>query len=198
MKILKKPSVNREARALQKDRSRKVKLAGKNQRAKENACARARKAASSNKPYKPRDPKLQAIAMEAFRATEVAQAASEKADKAHAAAEEGQSRIQQVEDATASGISKVMEVAEEARHQAWKVADAAEEAHQEGRKASSTITILTDKLQKYEGATEIRMKEVRTEAAQALALGKHNQERLNTDDRKRGYITPAHQISRRR
>ena len=70
MKILKKPSVCTDA--ARKRAMRKAKLAVK------NACARARKAARSNKPYKHRDPKLQAIAMETLRATEVAQA-SEKA-----------------------------------------------------------------------------------------------------------------------
>ena len=116
--------------------------------------------------------------------------ASEKADKAHTAAKEAQSRSQQVEDATSLEISNALEAAEQARHQAWKAADAAEEAHHEARKANNTITITTDKLQKNEGATEIRMKKVQTEASQALALAKHNQERLNTNDRKRGYITP--------
>jgi hypothetical protein len=114
----------------------------------ENACVRARKAARSNKPYKPRDPKLQAIAMETLRATEVAQAASKKAAsekyeakrarkaakgvrERHAAAEEAQSRRKQVEDATASGISKVMGVAEQ--------------AHQEGREASNTVRIVNER-----------------------------------------------------
>jgi hypothetical protein len=169
MKILKKPSVNREARALRKDRSRKVKLAGKNQRAKENACARARKAASSNKPYNPRDPKLQALAMETRRATEVAQAASEKADKAHAAAEETQARSVVFEAATASGIGKAMEVAEQ--------------AHQEGRKVK-------DDLHTHELATQFRLKKVEAEASRCYRLLRCNEERLNTDDRKRGYLTP--------
>ena len=158
MKILKKPSVCRDA--LRKQAMRKAKCAGKNQRANENARARARRAARSNKPYKPRDTKLQALAMETRRATEVAQAASEKADKAHSAAEEAQSRSQQVEDATASGISKVMEVAEQ--------------AHQEGREASNTVRIVKDDLHKYEGATQMRLKKVEAEASQALSLAKQH------------------------
>ena len=129
MKILKKPSVCRDA--ARKRAMRKAKLAVKNQKANQNARARARMAARSNKPYKPRDPKLQAIAMEAFRATEVAQAASEKADKAHAAAEETQARSVVFEAATASGIGKAMEVAEQ--------------AHQEGREASNTVRIVNER-----------------------------------------------------
>ena len=158
MKILKKPSVCRDA--VRKRAMRKAKLVVKNQRADKNARVRAKKAATSNKRYKPRDPKLQALAMQTLRATKVAQAASEKADKAHAAAEEAQSRSQQVEDATASGISKVMEVAEQAQ--------------QEGRKASNTVRIVKDDLHKYEGATQIRLKKVEAEASQALALAKQH------------------------
>ena len=180
MKILKKPSVCTDA--ARKRAMRKAKLAVT------NACARARKAARSNKPYKPRDAKVQALAMEARRATEVAQAASEKADKAHAAAEETQARSVVFEAATASGIGKAMEVAEQ--------------AHQEGRKVK-------DDLHKYEGATQIRLKKVEAEASRALALAKQHhactltlkyvgcyrllrcdEERLNTDNRKRGYLTP--------
>ena len=110
---------------------RKAKHAAKNQKAADNARVCAIKAARSNKSYKPRDPQLQAIAMEARRATEVAQAASEKADKAHAAAEETQARSVVFEAATASGIGKAMEVAEQ--------------AHQEGREASNTVRIVNER-----------------------------------------------------
>jgi hypothetical protein len=151
MKILKKPSVCRDA--VRKQAMRKAKLAVKNQKANINARHRAIKAARSNKSYKPRDSQLQAIAMEARRATEVAQAASEKADKAHAAAEETQARSVVFEAATASGIGKAMEVAEQ--------------AHQEGRKVK-------DDLHKYEGATQIRLKKVEAEASRALALAKQH------------------------
>ena len=159
MKILKKPSgtASDESRL---QRSRRDKRQGKIQRANENARARAIKAARSNKPYNPRDPKLQALAMETRRATEVAQAASEKADKAHAAAEETQARSVVFEAATASGIGKAMEVAEQ--------------AHQEGREASNTVRIVKDDLHKYEGATQIRLKKVEAEASQALALAKQH------------------------
>ena len=147
-KILKKPSVSSQARAARKDKSRKAKLAVKNQRAAENARARARRAARSKKPYQPRDVKLQAIAMETLRATEAAQAASEKADKAHAAAEEAQSRCQQVGDATATSIKKSMEVAVQAREE-----------------ASTTARLVTDKLEKAEADATLALRTARMASA---------------------------------
>ena len=55
MKILKKPS-GTASDVSRTQNSRRVKHEGKIHKAKENACARARKAARSKKSYEPRDP----------------------------------------------------------------------------------------------------------------------------------------------
>ena len=158
MKISKKPS----GVAVRIQKCRSAKLEAKNQKAKENARARARRAARSNKPYNPPTARLKEIAAQAYAAEVTAMSGVKKAEGAQK--EAAAARFEAAEAKSEAAGAK--EVGDAARALA---VDAAER-------------ILKVEKEVSEGKEALR---------QTQALARHNEERLNTDDRRRGYFTPA-------
>jgi len=130
---------------------------------KENVQARARKAARNGLPYQTKWPEYGDVAAAAYAAEVKSIKAMERADSAHEAADEAK------EEAADARL-----VAGEARSVARLVA---EEAFQNNY--SKRITSLEEELET--GLETL---------AETAARAKRNEERLNTDDRKRGYLTP--------
>ena len=75
-------------RSMRIQKCRSAKLEAKNQKAKENARGRARRAARSNKPYNPPNARLKEIAAQAYAAEVTATSGVKKAEGAHEAADE--------------------------------------------------------------------------------------------------------------
>ena len=174
MKILKKPAgcqTRRGSYIL-----KKAKLEVKKQNAERNARARARKAARLNKSYTPRTNVvgLQSIAAQAHAAEMIAMASHEAAEGALSEAAEAKS---------VAASSK-------------EVSDAAHSIA-----VGAAQRVLNIQAQLSEGKESLRKtQEQLSEGKEALrkthALAEKNAERLNTDDRRRGYCTPVHKSVR--
>jgi hypothetical protein len=143
MKISKKPSGN----ALRIQKCRSAKLEAKNQKAKENARARARRAARSNKPYNPPTARLKEIAAQAYAAEVTAMSGVKKAEGAHEAADEA-------------------------------------------KKEAANARVMAFRNSKHIASLQNVAKTVMETLIETAARAKRNEERLNTDDRKRAYLTP--------
>ena len=171
MKILKKPA----GCLTSMQTCRKAKLEEKKQRAERNARARARKAARLNKSYTPRtEVGLQSIAAQAHAAEMIAMASHEAAEGA------------------LSGAAEAKSVAASSK----EVSDAAHSIA-----VGAAQRVLNIQAQLSEGKESLRKtQEQLSEGKEALrkthALAEKNAERLNTDDRRRGYCTPVHKSVR--
>jgi hypothetical protein len=172
MKILKKPA----GCQTRMQTCRKAKLEEKKQIAERNARARARKAARLNKSYTPRTNVvgLQSIAAQAHAAEMIARASHEAAEGALSEAAEAKS---------VAASSK-------------EVSDAAHSIA-----VGAAQRVLNIQAQLSEGKESLRKtQEQLSEGKEALrkthALAEKNAERLNTDDRRRGYCTPVHKSVR--
>ena len=155
---------------------RKAKLEVRKQKAEENACVRARKAARLNKSYTPRTNVvgLQSIAAQAHAAEMIAMASHEAAEGA------------------LSGAAEAKSVAASSK----EVSDAAHSIA-----VGAAQRVLNIQAQLSEGKESLRKtQEQLSEGKEALrkthALAEKNAERLNTDDRRRGYCTPVHKSVR--
>ena len=131
------------------------------QKARENVLAQARRAARNGLPYQTRNPKLAGVAAAAYAAEANSRKAMERADSAHERADSAH------------------EAADSARQAADEAKKDAADARAIGLENHKRITLLVG--------------EVKTGLdswAETAALAKRNAERLDTDDRKRGYKTP--------
>lgn len=136
-------------------------LARKKAKAKKNVLATARRAARNGLPYQTKLPKLAGVAAAAYAAEANSRKAMERADSAHERADSAH------------------EAADSARQAADEAKEDASDARALGLENHKRITLLVG--------------EVKTGLdswAETAALAKRNAERLDTDDRKRGYKTP--------
>ena len=167
--ILKKPAAMKISKkpagtaAERMRRCRKAKLEAKNQKAEENARGRARNAVRRNKSYSPANARLQKIAASARAACVTAMAAHEVAEGAQQEAAAARSE------------------AAEAKSEAADAREVFDAAHSLAVDAAQRVLNIQEQLS--EGKEALR---------KTQALARHNEQRLNTDDRKRGYCTPAH------
>jgi len=100
---------------------------------------------------------------------------AEVADAAHAA----EVRSKEARDQAAGAREVAGEAKEEARYARLVVEEVRSDAHDMAEESSKRITSLEKQVEA--GAETLR---------ETVALTKNNEERLNTDDRKRGYFTP--------
>lgn len=173
MKILKKPAgcqTRRGSYIL-----KKAKLEVKKQNAERNARARARKATRLNKSYTPRtEVGLQSIAAQAHAAEMIAMASHEAAEGALSEAAEAKSVAASSKEVSDAAHSIAVGAAQRVQHIQAQLS--------EGYQTQSNF-----QKQLSEGKEALR---------KTHALAEKNAERLNTDDRRRGYCTPVHKSVR--
>ena len=136
-------------------------LMKKEQKTKENVLVKAKRAARNGLPYQTKLPRLAGVAAAAYAAEANSRKAMERADSAHERADSAH------------------EAADSARQAADEAKEDASAARALGLENHKRITLLVG--------------EVKTGLdswAETAALAKRNAERLDTDDRKRGYKTP--------
>ena len=154
---------------------RKAKLEVRKQKAEENACVRARKAARLNKSYTPRTKVgLQSIAAQAHAAEMIAMASHEAAEGALSGAAEAKSVAASSKEVSDAAHSIAVGAAQRVQHIQAQLS--------EGYQTQSNF-----QKQLSEGKEALR---------KTHALAEKNAERLNTDDRRRGYCTPVHKSVR--
>ena len=155
---------------------KKAKLEVKKQNAERNARARARKAARLNKSYTPRTNVvgLQSIAAQAHAAEMIARASHEAAEGALSEAAEAKSVAASSKEVSDAAHSIAVGAAQRVQHIQAQLS--------EGYQTQSNF-----QKQLSEGKEALR---------KTHALAEKNAERLNTDDRRRGYCTPVHKSVR--
>ena len=133
-----------------------------------NVRARARMAAKKGRPYVPSAAGFQKLASQAHAAEVLAMAAIEKSEAAQETADEAR----QEAVAASSTAGDAMTEAVEAKHTS------------EASQRLSEVT--SERLNNMEK----ELKEGKEAWTKTEALGKHNEQRLNVDDRRKGYSTP--------
>ena len=164
MKIMKKPagSTDRMYRLRQRRQKEQMK------RSASNVCARARMAVKKCVSYAPRDAKYEKVAAKAALAQRMAKNAVDVADGAKTIAA----------DAWEHAATASMEAAE-----------AKTEARDAQKDAAAALS-MTEQTQLRVGNLEERLQRGQDVLKETRGLAKKNAERLDADDRRRGYATP--------
>ena len=168
------------------------------QKAEANAAMRARKAARTHKSYTPRanaSERLQSIAAQAYAAEQIAIASHEVAEGALSEAAEAKSvaaGAKEVSDAAhslavdaAKRVLNIQEQLSEGKESLRKTQEQLSEGNEALRKTQ-------EELSEGKEALKEAFLEAKEELRKTHALAEKNAERLDADDRKRGYCTPVH------
>jgi hypothetical protein len=164
MKIMKKPAGSADrVHRLRQRRQKEQK-----QRSASNVRARARVAAKKGASYAPRDAKYKKVAAQAALAQRMAKNAVDVADGAKTIAA----------DAWDHAATAAMEAAE------------AKTEAQDAQKDAAAALSMTEQTQLRVGNLEKRLQQGKDVLKETRELAKKNAERLDADDRRRGYATP--------
>ena len=180
-KIMKKPAAAK-ADAARTARSRLARSTAKKERGVQNARHRAKMAARDGKKYSPRSKELKELASAAHGAEIIAMAAHAKAEGAEQEAAEAKANA----GAARSVADAAHSMAEECNEQNVSFRSELEQGKETLRR--------TEALAKQNAETTKQNTEQLLATEEALAqlhtLAQHNAQRLDSDDRKRGYVTP--------
>ena len=154
------------------------------QRKTENVQARARQAARSGLPYEPKLPELADVAAHAYAAEVKSIKAMERADSAHEAADSAREAANKAKEDAADARAMAFENNKQILSLAGKVKTDAADARAMASENNKQIISLAGKV-----------KTGLESFAKTAALAQRNEERLNTDDRQRGYVTPEQKMS---
>ena len=182
---IKRPSsgcgVNPAARSKAYRDRKKLQITAAEGQQKRNVRYQARQAASKGKSYQTKSPKLAEMAAAAY--TEAAYA-RKRADCAH------------------EGARKAHAAADSAREAADKAQEDAGDARMIALETDKRITSLEGEVRQgqilaaqHHLKTQERFISLAGQVKSTTALANHNRDRLDTDDRKRGYVTPDKRLS---
>ena len=151
---------------------------------KENVQARARRAARNGLPYQTKWPELEDVAAAAYAAEAKSRKAMERADSAHEAADSAHEAANKAKEDAADARAMAFENNKQIISLAGKVKTDAADARAMASENNKQIISLAGKV-----------KTGLESFAKTAALAQRNEERLNTDDRQRGYVTPEQKMS---
>ena len=181
---IKRPSsgygINPAARSKAYRERKKLQITAEGQQ-KRNVRYKARQAASKGRSYQTKSPKLAEVAAAAY--TEAAYA-RKRADCAH----EGARKAQAAADSAREAADKAQEDAGDARMIALETDKRITSL--EGEVRQGQIMAAQNHLKIQE-----RFISLAGQVKSTTALANHNKDRLDTDDRKRGYVTPDKRLS---